>query len=265
MLLAASAPAQAQPPTKSPPPSTGRLVSPSHQRFGLRVGLLGQLLFDAEPDELFRYADLGLRYKANDTYIDARIPGLTVGPDLLLMLTREGVTGAYQEPFLETLNAENEDVLQAWELAHLRVGYRFELHPPTRDPLAPARIDAAVGLYGAAELLLFEARQDVDQDLLRDLGYDDSLLIVAGAFLSAGRSYERTQFDVTLALGSAVRGEEENPDRRVLTAALDLDLLIDIGYGAGVYLRPRLHAYLTDLDPALTLSGAFTTGINITF
>ena len=269
LMVAAPTHAQTTPESTAPLtenlPDNVRLVGPSHERFGLRVGLYGQTLFGAEDTHLFRYADMGFRYKAGEYHIDVRVPGLMVLPDLLAMLTREQFTGQFSTPWLESINAENPDIFQAWEILHARMGYRFKVQPSSRNERTPLPVDIAIGLYGGVEMLLFEVRTDVNQERMRELGYDDPLLVVGGFFVSAGRSTERVQYDVALALGTAVRGEEVNPDRQVLTAALDLDLLIEVGYGAGVYLRPRLHAYLTDLDPALNISAAFSTGLNISF
>ncbi|TXC69507.1 hypothetical protein FRC91_18110 [Bradymonadales bacterium TMQ1] len=246
-------------------PDNVRLVGPIHERFGLRVGLYSQMLFGAEDTHLFRYADMGFRYKGGEYHIDVRVPGLMVLPDFLAMMTREQFTGQFETPFLESINEENPDIFQAWEILHARMGYRFQVQPPVRNERIPLPADLAIGLYGGVEMVFFEVRKDVNQERMRELGYDDPVMIVGGFFASAGRSTERVQFDVALALGTAVRGEEANPDRSVLTAALDLDLLIQVGYGTGIYLRPRVHAYLTDLDPALNISAAFATGLNISF
>ncbi|TXD36680.1 hypothetical protein FRC98_12690 [Lujinxingia vulgaris] len=269
LIIAAPAHAQTTPDSTAPfaekLPDNVRLVGPSHERFALRVGLYGQMLFGAEDTYLFRYADMGFRYKAGEYHIDVRIPGLMVLPDLLAMMTREQFTGQFETPFLESINEDNPDIFQAWEILHARLGYRFQVQPRTRDERTPRPVDIAIGLYGGVEMLFFEIRKDVNQERMREFGYDDPLMVVGGFFVSAGRSMEKVQFDVALALGTAVRGEEVNPDRSVLTAALDLDLLIELGYGVGVYLRPRLHAYLTDLDPALNISAALSSGLNISF
>lgn len=264
-ILFSSAPASAQSRASDELPEGVRLVGPSHERFALRAGVYGQMLFGAETQELFRYFDMGFRYKASEYHIDVRVPGLMVLPDMLVLLTREQFSVTYEQPLLETINGENADIFQAWEVLHARLGYRFQVQPSARDTRTPLPIDIAIGLYGGAELMFFEVRKDIDPELMRELGYDDPLMVVGGAFISVGRSSPKTQYDVALAMGTAVRGEDLNPDRSVLTAAIDLDLLIEIGYGAGVYLRPRLHAYLTDLDPALNISAAFSTGFNISF
>lgn len=233
----------------------------SHQGFGIRLGFYVHGLLDTENAAPIRYFDLGMRYKHGEYYFDFRLPALFLLLDGLWVLTREFTTDSFTSFPIERLNDFN--LMAYWELAHGKMGYRFRTAPPDNwgRPL-----DIALGVFASAELLILDLRRNLDRNnVYFDDDYDDPLAIIAGGFLSLGDTSADFQYDLSLTLGSAFLGEDGPSERLLLLAGLDADLQYEIGYGAALYLRPRLHTYLTRLSPAFHLSWALSTGLNIRF
>lgn len=235
----------------------------SNEGFGLRVGILANGMIGAEKPILFRYFDLGFRYKAGEYYIDIRAPVLTLIGDGILVIGSEILFNRYFDPLFEQFNQVND--MTHWELAHARIGYRFRLAPLDTMENWTEPIDMAVGFFGTTDLIFFEFRRDIERTDARELGYDDPLVIGAGGFVALGNTTERFQYDVALGLGGAIRGADVDPDRRVIIAMIDADFQFEIGYGAAAYIRPRVTTYITRLSPATNVGMGLTGGLNIRF
>lgn len=236
----------------------------SHQGFGLRLGYFIQGLADTEIASPFHYFDFGLRFKTGEYYFDFRAPSILLILDGLYVLGREIFFFEYTELFVERLN--NFNAIAFWEIAHGKMGYRFRIAPPPDLESWTEPVDVALGVFASLELLFLDFRRDIDRDSdYYDLGYDDPLVVSAGGFLAIGDTKDHLQYDVALAFGAAIRGEYDNPDRQIFLTALDADFQYEIGYGAALYLRPRLHAYITKTTPAIHIAGALSAGLNIRF
>lgn len=233
----------------------------SHEGFGLRLGFFGHGLFDTEEGAPFRFFDVGMRYKVGEYYFDLRAPVLALIVDGAWVLFKDFVLYQYDELWVERLN--NFNILNYWELAHAKMGYRFRSAPSEfwGEPR-----DISIGIFGTAELLFLETRRGLerDDDYFR-YGYDDPLIVGAGGFLAIGDTTPSFQYDVSLNLGVAVRGESVGMERQVYMAGLDADFQYEIGYGAALYLRPRVNTYLTRITPMVHLTWGLSTGVNIRF
>lgn len=235
----------------------------THERFGMRLGFLMNGLAGAEEQRVWRYFDLGFRYKAGEYYFDFRAPALTILIDLLIMVFVEVTMDRWHDPFIERFN--DYGMPNHWELGHARLGYRFRLSPPHNFRTWTEPIDVALGIFGTADLVVFEMRRDIDRDRAQELGYLDPFVLGVGGFMALGNTYDGFQYDVALSLGMAVRGEDENPDRRVLIAALDADFNIDVSSRFAFYVRPRLTGYFTRLSPRSNIGTGLSGGINMRF
>lgn len=237
--------------------------SPSiHEQTGLWGGLLVNGMFGADSPETFQYFDFGLRHKRGEYHIELRAPALALMIDVLYMLTG-WFASEVPEPLITRLNPSDPG---HWELGHARLGYRFLLVPPGDFELWSGPVETAVGFFGTADLISFANRRDVDQSELNSLGYDDPLVLGAGAFVALGTTREEMQYDVAFGVGRGIRGMENDPEREVTIFMTDLDLqYAPGGRNFAWYLRPRLTGYVTRLSPSVNVGGGLSTGITLGF
>lgn len=235
-----------------------------HDRIGVRTGLLLNGLFGSDGAPVFRYFDFALRNKSGEYYVDLRMPTLALMIDAVYLLAGWATIGLPDEPLLMTLNPSEPGYLEA---GHGRLGYRFRLIPPDEFELWSEPLEAAVGFFGSADLLFFGNRSGVDPSEVGQYGYDDPLILGAGAFIALGRTTDTFQYDIAFGVGRGIRGVDNNPEREVTIFMADADLQFAPGGTGrlGWYVRPRLTGYHTRLDPGFNMTTGLTAGVNIGF
>lgn len=238
--------------------------SPPIRRDGssLRLGLLLNALADAPETGPLFYFDLALQHRQGEYYFDLRAPALMILVDGAIALVRL-LLSPDALPLFITMNGE--DVPGHWELGHARLGYRFRLVPPDDWEGLQNSYNAAVGLLGTADIVGFETRRDLDAAQAVDAGYPDPFVVGAGGFFMVGREQELVSYDLSLGggLGRSAFGRIGAGPVYFFTA--DADIRYELEFRGSVYLRPRLTAYLTEMDPALHLTMGLTTGLSLRF
>lgn len=240
-----------------------------HDGFGLRGGLLLNGMFASELPLFLRYFDLGLRYKSGEYYLEARAPALTVIADGLVTVAMMFLRDTQPRLALESLNAAGPTahLLAHWELAHGRMGYRFLLVPPGDLEVWSEPLEASIGVFGTADVLMFDLRRNIDTTQAQEYGYsNDPVVFGAGAFAAVGRTRGDLQYEIGVGVGRAIRGLENDPRRTVTIITGDVDF--QYAFGAerfALYLRPRITAYLTQLDPSVNVGAGLTSGVTVGF
>ena len=229
---------------------------------GLRLGLLVQGLVDAPNTGPIFYFDLGLKHKVGEYYLEVRAPVLFMLIDGMITLVRF-LFQPNAMPFFFMMNGD--DLPGHWELGHARLGYRFRLIPPGNTGLLQNSYTAAVGFLATADMVAFEARRDLSASQARAAGYPEPFVIGGGGFFKVGREQELVSYDLSVGGGLGRSMFEQVGAGPVYFFTADADIRYELEIRGSVYIRPRITTYVTEMDPAVHVTGSLTTGLDLRF
>lgn len=217
------------------PPEIER--EPTRDSFAIRVGVLHSGLFDSNQGRPFFYLDTGLRYKADQYYVDLKLPAFVAGLDWA-SYQFQGLLGV-NEPF-NLFEAANDPIQYAayLEPAHLRLGQTF---------YTPIGLRLSAGFFTLVDFVFFDLalfNRDPDEFTSIDApNANDPFVLAPGGFFSVGTELPISEWDFAIGIGPDVY---QNPDYVPANGVViygDLEVEIDPLQDIGAYIRTRFSTY----------------------